>query len=241
MAACALTEKDAAACSPKALPLEAEAKAYLSDYSELLAEWDYAKNSGLDPQKIKHRAAIKAWWKCEEGHEWQALVMNRTVGSGCPVCAIAHRVQTRNLQRVTANGSLATINPALAAEWHPLKNGELKPADVSPSSNKKVWWQCLRGHEWQASVANRNRSKTKCPYCSGRIVISGVNDLATVAPSLAVEWHPTMNGDLRPSDVKGGSEKKVWWQCMNGHVWKAQVKARSAGNGCPMCNKNRKD
>jgi len=51
------------------------------------------------------------------------------------------------------------------------------------------------------------------PYCSGKYVIIGETDLATVMPDLAAEWHPFKNGDLKPKDVTLGSSKKVWWQC----------------------------
>lgn len=215
-------------------------KAFLCDYPELMAEWDYSKNAGLDPQQIRHRTNMKAWWRCSQGHEWQALVANRTQGSKCPVCIRSTRVQNRLSSLVSLAGSLATNNPELAKEWHPTKNGELSASTVTPSSNKKVWWRCAKGHEWQASVANRNNHASSCPYCSGRRVIAGINDLATVAPWLAAEWHPTLNGPLKPSDVKAGSNKKVWWQCAYGHEWMAKINGRYNGNGCPACDKIRR-
>ncbi|MBQ03731.1 hypothetical protein CL673_03350 [Candidatus Bathyarchaeota archaeon] len=61
-------------------------------------------------------------------------------------------------------GSLADRNPELAKEWHPIKNGDLTPAQVTPGSGKKVWWRCSRGHEWEAMVKSRTRG-TGCPYC----------------------------------------------------------------------------
>jgi len=30
-------------------------------------------------------------------------------------------------------------------------------------------------------------------------------------PELAKEWHPTKNGDLKPTDVTKGYDKKAWW------------------------------
>ena len=216
-------------------------KRFLSDYPELLAEWDYSKNVGIDPQNIMHRSKkVKAWWKCSEGHEWQALVANRTHGSGCPICVLSASVQKRNAQRIASRGSLASTNPQLAAEWHPTKNGDILPSNVTPSSNKKVWWLCNNGHEWQAAVADRYCRGTNCPFCSGRLVIPGVNDLATTAPLLAAEWHPTLNGNLSPSNVKAGSNKKVWWQCLYGHEWEAAINCRHHGNGCPICDKIRR-
>lgn len=65
---------------------------------------------------------------------------------------------------VTQEYNLQVINPSLAKEWHPKKNGSLTPKDVAPNSNKKVWWICERKHEWAAIVQNRNRGHG-CPYC----------------------------------------------------------------------------
>ena len=48
--------------------------------------------------------------------------------------------------------SLESLNPSMANEWHPIKNGNLKPIDVTISSHKKVWWRCSKGHEWEATV-----------------------------------------------------------------------------------------
>ncbi len=60
---------------------------------------------------------------------------------------------------------LGTINPALARDWHYEKNGNLKPDMVMANSNKKAWWKCSKcSHEWQASIANRNKGRG-CPNC----------------------------------------------------------------------------
>ncbi len=133
-----------------------------------------------------------------------------------------------------ANVSLAESNPELAAEWHPTKNGTLTPADVSPGSQKKVWWQCKKGHEWQAAVRSRSRG-SGCPVCANRAVLPGYNDLGTIRPDLAAEWHHTKNGTLTPADILPGSKKKVWWLCKQGHEWQAAVRNRSNGRGCPVC------
>jgi hypothetical protein len=66
---------------------------------------------------------------------------------------------------VCIDNCLATVNPDLAKEWHPTKNAPLTPKDVAPNSNKKAWWVCGRGHEWEATVSNRNQGRG-CRYCS---------------------------------------------------------------------------
>jgi hypothetical protein len=131
--------------------------------------------------------------------------------------------------------SLAAENPRLAKQWHPTKNGKLTPKAVLLKSGRKVWWICEKGHEWEATIANRSNG-TGCPYCSG---LRPCQDtcLDTADPVLASEWHPRRNFPLTPRDVTKCSAKKVWWMCKRGHEWQARVQARNAGNGCPKCAK----
>jgi hypothetical protein len=42
--------------------------------------------------------------------------------------------------------SLAELRPDIAAQWHPTKNGELTPADISVSASLKFWWDSGCGH-----------------------------------------------------------------------------------------------
>ena len=135
--------------------------------------------------------------------------------------------------------SLAEAHPELAAEWHPSRNGTLTPRDVSRSTSRVVWWQCPAGHEWEASVNNRERQRG-CPFCGGKRALAGFNDLATVEPEIAAEWHPTRNGSLTPQAVTAGSGKRVWWLCAVGadHEWPATIANRtteSVRSGCAVC------
>ena len=112
---------------------------------ELAKEWDYDKNV-LTPYDIPAYSNQKVWWKCSEGHTWEAGIYDRNRGTGCPYCAN---------QKVCEDNCLSTVNPKLAQEWHPIKNGNLRPTDVTRASNKVVWWKCKNGHEWKVSVNNR--------------------------------------------------------------------------------------
>ena len=133
---------------------------------------------------------------------------------------------------------MQTVTPSLAKEWNWEKNNDLTPRDVLPNSEKKVWWKCKKGHEWQASINSRNKGHG-CPYCSGLYVIKGKNDLQTINPTLAKEWNWEKNNDLTPRDVLTNSEKKVWWKCQKGHEWQATITNRNRGRGCPICNSER--
>ena len=138
---------------------------------------------------------------------------------------------------IPGENDLAALYPEIAAQWDGEKNGRLTAKEVSPYSNRKAWWRCREGHSWQAAIAARTKRKTGCPYCTGRKVLAGYNDLATRFPDLARQWHQTMNGHLTPEQVSAGSRRQVWWQCSLGHVWKARVHSRAGKQrrGCPVC------
>jgi len=191
---------------------------------ELAKEWNYNKNGKLTSRDVTANTHKKAWWKCKKGHEWKAQISSRNSGNGCPCCS-GHKVCNDNC--------LATINPELAKEWNYNKNGKLTPRDVLAGGQRKVWWQCGKGHEWEAIINSRIKG-SGCPYCSGHKVCND-NCLATINPKLAKEWHSTKNGKLTPHDVTANINKKVWWLCKAGHEWKASVEHRNYGSGCPYC------
>ncbi len=196
---------------------------------ELVHEWDFVKNKHVSPDAVSAGSKKKVWWICEKGHEWQAKIFSRAQGCGCPVCAGKVVVPNEN--------DLKSQFPAIAAQWHPTKNGTWTPENCAPSSNRKAWWICPLGHEYQAAVGARTVNNSACPYCAGRKVLKGFNDLATTQPVVASSWHPTLNGTLTPEMVTSGSHRKVWWRCSYGHVWKAVIASRTGKKkcGCPVC------
>ena len=199
-------------------------------YPDLVEDWHPTKNGQLRPENFRSGSHKKVWWRCSKGHEWESTVKNRTRGSGCSYCCGKSVIKGEN--------DLATTDPKIAKEWHPTLNEHLTPQDVALKSNKKVWWQCEKGHEWEATVANRTKG-SGCAYCSGKKTLAGFNDLETTHPELVREWHPTLNNGLTPQQLTAGSGKKVWWKCSKGHEWDAIVNSRTNGVGCPYCS-NRK-
>ena len=208
-------------------------------FPHLVKEWDKVKNNILTPKDVSYGTTFKAYWLCSLGHSYQMAINNRTSLSGqqgCPYCS-------KGGNRVWDGNCLATIYPELTKEWHPTKNNQLTPNDVTYASPKRVWWKCKIGHEWQSTVYERSLSKRAnknhggCPYCAGKRACKE-NCLATHAPKLSKEWHPTKNDTLTPNDVTLYSGKKVWWKCGNGHEWKTSICHRTiCGTGCPSCSK----
>lgn len=131
--------------------------------------------------------------------------------------------------------SFAFTHPHLLSEWHTEKNAPLLPENFARGSQKKVWWKCEKGHEWEAAISTRTRG-SQCPYCSGRYVLEGFNDFATVHSEFLSEWDDEKNLPLLPTRVLHSSNRKVWWKCAEGHTWQTQIAVRLRGNGCPYCS-----
>jgi G:T-mismatch repair DNA endonuclease (very short patch repair protein) len=202
-------------------------------YPEVAAEWHPTRNT-LTPEDVMPGSNKKVWWECNKGHEWEALVNNRTKKhspTGCPYCS--------GKEVIAGVNDLGTLYPELIEEFHATLN-TVPISSLPKSSNKTVWWVCKLGHEWATTVNKRTSRKDKCPYCSGRKVLTGFNDLKTTHPKVATQWHPTKNGSLTPETVTFGSQKTVWWQCDKNHEWEASIANRSnnnqIGTGCPKCS-----
>lgn len=201
---------------------------------ELLKDWDYEENDklGIKPNEITNGGKEKVWWKCEKGHNYQAIVSNKVnQQTKCPYCA--------NKKIIIGFNDLATTNPELLEEWDYEKNDKLgiKPENVVLNSTKMIHWKCKNGHEWTTTLNNRARG-SNCPYCSGRYAISGENDIATLFPELLKEWDYSKN-TIKPDEVTKGTHKKIWWICSNNHSYEATIPARRRGTGCPYCSGNK--
>lgn len=122
-------------------------------------EWDFEKNT-IDPDTIPPTYCKKMWWICPNGHSYHTLPGNKVyhTGGNCPYCSS---------QKLCRETSLGYLNPELAKEWHPTKNGNLTPFDVFANTNQYIWWLCpICGHEWRAKSSNRNANNRGCPHCA---------------------------------------------------------------------------
>lgn len=202
-------------------------------YPDLVNEWHPTKNGDLTPEDISSGSGKEVWWLCPAGHSYLMVVNQRAKrGYNCPYCS-GHRA-------LPGANDLSTTNPELAKEWNYEKNVNLTPHDVTAGSHKKVWWLCEKGHSYEQIVIKRVNRGYACPYCSGHKALRGFNDLATVNPRLAQEWHPTKNSGITPFDVTAGSGKKVWWQCPLGHEYQATIHDRNSDDTqCPICDATR--
>lgn len=142
---------------------------FLDVKPQLIEEWDYEKNEGVDPLLVTAHNDKKYWWKCSKcGHSWLAIVSNRVdKGSGCPICKKQLLSKSSSRIGVKKSGSIITTHPYLLADWDFEKNLNIRPEEVSRGSEKPIHWKChICGYEWIAPVNRRTKSNNKeCPKC----------------------------------------------------------------------------
>lgn len=196
-------------------------------HPELASEWS-DKNKGISPDMVSAGSHDKVWWKGKCGHEWQAIVSNRAKGTRCPYCT--------GKKVLAGFNDLKTKRPDLAAQWHPEKNRKLNSDQIMPHSNKKVWWICVSGHEYEMTPNRRSRGHG-CRICSNKEDLPGFNDLASRYPRLAAEWSEK-NLPLTPDQVfRLSVDRKFWWKCPvcgNDYLY-SLVQRLHGGYGCPFC------
>lgn len=201
----------------------------LTTHPDIAAEWHPQKNKST-PQDFSKGSHEKVWWLGKCSHEWEMAINSRTSQSqGCPFCS-------GNSLLVGVN-DLASQRPDVAAEWHPTYNEETSPSDVFVYSSKVFWWLGTCGHEWDTNVSSRTSQNNGCPVCRGLRVVPGINDLKTLIPDLAFQWHPSKNGALTSQMITVASHQNVWWLGQCGHEWESPIYSRTVGKqGCPVCS-----
>jgi len=190
------------------------------------------RNKGVTAKDIVPGSNMIVWWQCalNPKHAWQSRVCARTrgKGAGCPKCG------TGIGGKVKAGTVLSVAHPDVAKDWHPTKNGRLKPDDVTAKSELRAWWRCHRNPLLVFEQEIGERVRRGCQFCR----IKDKN-LRVLYPDIAKRLHPTKNPGSYAEAVTPGSYKTAWWICAENkeHIFEAKVyTVTKSGSGCPYCS-----
>ncbi len=179
----------------------------------------------------------RSQFRCPQGHHCRQIPLTY-LRYGCPSCR-GQDTRAKRLEAIEVDPELFGMNPEIAAQWHPTKNGNTQLLSVSPGSRKLRWWRnpdC--GHEWQETPTRREQGqRLRCPEC--RTIL---DSLAYHFPELAAEWspaNPLTAWQVRPT---GQTSFTPAWICSANldHVWQATLSSRASGSGCPECREHGK-
>lgn len=167
----------------------------------------------------------KALFQCKKGHPaWEVVISNVTGGTRCPYCS--------GRKAIPGENSLAETHPELARELVDVD----KAIEIKAGSNTKQKWKCLTNPNhpiWVETVYNRTYRNHVCPHCSGKKVTTGINDLNTTHPKLALQLKKPKQGHK----TAASSTIPIEWICKKcNHIWSASPFNRTVvKTGCPVC------
>lgn len=173
---------------------------------------------------LSHSSHIKVNWICSNNHIYELSPNYRISGRGCPYCAG---------RKAYAGFNDVASYPEIAKE---LVNS--KDASTPAWSKEPVEWQHVTSegveHVWSQTPNARCLSNAGCSICTSKLVVPGVNDVATTHPQIAKQW--SENNSVLPTELTRGSNVRVELICPVGHEWDAKVKHATSGKKvCQDC------
>ncbi len=210
----------------------------MTTHPELAKE--YSPNNERDINTIRKNLYYFAMWICPDCNgEYRYNVSKRELGDNvCPYCA--------NKQTLPGFNDLQTTDPELAKEYSP--NNELKPTEIRKSLLYSVLWICPTcTGEYRYSLSEREFGDNVCPYCAGKKVLPGMNDIKTRHPELMKKWLDVENSFIGvvPEYKLSTSQDKAWWKCPDCNysymmpIAKMVLKEKRGHNPCPRCTGHR--
>lgn len=199
-----------------------ECKSIAFNNPESLKRWDWDKNKeiGLNPYEVGYNSNKKAYFICENGHEYFRIIQSEMIeGAYCPTC-----------------NSLGFCQPSILEIWS-VKNKNT-PFDYTRCSKQKVWFKCLsdKSHpDYLQSISNKISNNQGCPYCSSARVCES-NSFGYYHKDKIVEWSD--KNKKTPFEYTYGSKEKVYWKCLSddSHPDYLQIiNNKHKGYGCPVC------
>jgi len=174
------------------------------DYYELAEKRDFKWVGEVLPKNTH----TKTWWKCKNGHEWEATYNALRHGNGCPYCSGNVKKTKKDYYALARCRGLKWIGGVL------------------PKNNcMKTKWECKKEHKWETTYSSIKQGRG-CPYCAG-VIKKIKKDYHVLAEKRGFKWA----GFTLPKNAN----TKTLWKCEKGHKWQARYNDIQQGSGCPYC------
>ena len=169
------------------------------------------KRSGKCLSETYVNNRTKLLWQCTKGHQWAAIPRNIKRGQWCRICTGYAKLTIDEMREIAE------------------KHGGKCLSDSYINSKTKLFWQCAKGHQWEAIPSSIKRGQW-CSKCAGidKLTIEEMHKIAEAR-----------NGKYL-SDSYINSKTKLLWECKKKHQWEAAPVTIKAGKWCRVCAGNAK-
>lgn len=156
----------------------------------------------------------KLTWQCSEGHIWEADAHHIKYGRWCPVCAQKNRAEKRKSHTIQEMKTFA------------IDKGGRCLSPIFINVKQSILWECAKGHQWMANADNIINGGKWCPVCAG-------NQAKTLEE---MQILASERGGKCLSNTYEGVNKKLVWECREGHRWETVPAVIFRGGWCPICS-----
>jgi Probable Zinc-ribbon domain len=177
--------------------------------------YNLASVSGGVCLSTKFESVIKKLtWQCSEGHIWEADPHHVKNGTWCPVCSQKIRAEQHKTHTIEEMQIFATN-----------KGGQCLSI-IFANVKDNLLWACAEGHQWMANADNIINGGKWCPVCAGN-QLKTIEDMQNIA---------LKRGGKCLSTIYQGANKKLQWECQEGHQWETIPAVIFRGGWCPTCS-----
>lgn len=154
---------------------------------------------------------------------WDAHIDSLYAGCGCKYCG---------LDKLSTCNSLSYEDFSYRLS---LMHNDIKLVGTYTNGSTHTEFKCKNGHVWQ-SLPTKILQGNGCPYCNGKQVLVGFNDMWTTRPDIA----GLLNNSNDGYKYTYGSKKKLEFKCrLCGHIQEKVIKDVSLqGFSCNRCSDN---
>ena len=199
-----------------------------NNHQDYLDLWDYELND-FGPAEVTYRSGKKCWFECGRGiHNSEAkTISNLTSGKTCLFCAKCRSFGQWMVDNYGENAILLYCSDKNVHDWF----------SISTGSDKEVWIKCTNpAHPDYRTKPARFVIGGRCPICTNKKIITGINDIATTHPHFVKYFkHPD---ESKQYSIHSG--KKAWFKCplCGSEKYITIYAAFNRGYSCNVCGDN---
>ena len=172
-----------------------------NDHEDWLDLWDYELNE-VGPDEVAYKSGKKFWFKCPRGlHESEQKILSNLLSGRthlfCKKCSSFAQWLIDNFGDGVIEKYWSEKN---TYDWF----------NIKPRSDKEIWIKCNNStHPDYKTSPDKFVLGNRCPVCSNKKVISGINDVATTHPQFVCYFKNRV--DATKYSIRSG--KYTWFKC----------------------------
>ena len=194
----------------------------------------WSNKNELKPREIFKNSNSKYLFDCNCSHQFDKVLSDINNDGWCPYCANKKLCELEECKQCYEKSFASSEK----AKYWSNKN-ELKPRNVFKNSDKKCWFDCDCGHNFNSILGIINNGSW-CPYCANPPKqLCELKECKqcfdkSFASSNKVKYYSDKN-KLKPREVFLNSNSKYLFDCKCSHNFECTLSHINDGCWCPYC------